>query len=700
MKRIFLTLLLVCSSAFGQEMYNSIATAYVTTTISQNVVFNNTMKQGGTFVFSVLAHNGGGRAGESDTANVKIQFYTTTGQEVHTVASAYSGNLPNPTNSCGNPCINPAVPWTTVSINVTLTASQASNIAYAKISMYGIDGSYWAGDYGPWYRAPTFTHDNGPNLAYNPEFGPYNNVAAQGWTISPALGACQGAWGGSNPCIANSSGTPGVSTTGLVANQNGGGPDPNGGTTSGTAGGYNSTMTTSSPTGAPATPTPSWQTISTASNPVVISNIYPTSNNSPAGEGAANAFDNNPNTKYLNFDKKNAGVTVRLSQGRVVQKFTITTANDFSGRDPTSYKLYGSNDGVNWTLIKQDSLSLSETRFWTSPEIATGNTTAYVYYFILFPTTKAGEGCGLDCNSMQIAEITYYYDANDGVTSTDQAAGSTPSNPGQPGSVCADCFSSEITPTQQALLDAARARRNAISVGNRIDIYSDGSGNNITIEQVGSYNKIHGLGGAGTNAHVAGFGNSVDIKQGETLSGRNLIELYVQGNGNNLTMSQARNTTTGAVDGAESGGHIARVSISGDVGTYVFRQGNDGGATSGHFLNYTMSGSGGTHTVKQSNNGEKLAFISVTGNYNNDTVIQSGTGSHFLDLTLTGNNNNANITQTGSGSHKATISLINAGGASNATLIQQGSTNQIYSITQQCANLSGCSVTVTQGTGP
>ncbi len=453
-------------------------------------------------------------------------------------------------------------------------------------------------------------------------------------------------------------------------------------------------------TAQPAAPTVNWQPIRTNSNPVVISNIYPTSYNSPSSEGASNAFDGNTGTKYLNFDKKNAGVTVRLSQGRVVQKFTITTANDFSGRDPTSYKLYGSNDGVNWTLIKQDSLSLSETRFWTSPEIQTGNTTAYVYYFILFPTTKSGDGCGLNCDSMQIAEVTYYYDANDGVTSTDQAAGSTPANPGQAGSVCSDCFSSNITAQQQALLDAARARRNAIGLGNRIDLYSDGSGNNVTIEQVGNYNRVQGLGGAGTNAHVAGFGTSVNIKQGDTLSGRNLIELYVQGNGNNVTISQARNTSTGAQDGAESGGHISRVSISGDVGTYIFRQGNDGGANSGHFLNYSMSGSGGTHRVTQSNNGEKLAFISIAGNSNNETVTQSGTGSHFLDLTLTGNNNSANITQTGSGSHKATISLTNVGGASSLTLLQQGSVNQVYSITQQCANLSGCSVSVTQGTGP
>lgn len=461
-----------------------------------------------------------------------------------------------------------------------------------------------------------------------------------------------------------------------------------------------STPLSSGQTAQPAAPTVNWQVIRTNSNPVVISNIYPTSYNSPNGEGAANAFDGNVNTKYLNFDKKNAGVTVKLSQGRVVQKFTITTANDFSGRDPTSYKLYGSNDGVNWTLIKQDSISLSENRFWTSPEIAVANTNAYVYYFILFPTTKSGDGCGLNCDSMQIAEVTYYYDLNDGVTSTDTGSGGTPANPGQAGSVCSDCFSSNITAAQQALLDAARARRNAISLGNHIRISADGSSPNITVEQIGSYNTIQGLSGAGTYATVNGFGNTVNIKQGDTLSGKNLIEMGVQGNGNVVNISQARNTTTGAVDGAESGGHIVRLSVTGNSATYNLRQGNDGGPNSGHFLNFTINGGGGTHNVTQANNGEKLAFVSITGNSNNETIVQSGTGNHFLDLTLSGNGNSANITQTGSGSHKATINLVNAGGPSSATVIQQGSTNQIYSITQQCANLSGCSVSVTQGNGP
>jgi hypothetical protein len=452
------------------------------------------------------------------------------------------------------------------------------------------------------------------------------------------------------------------------------------------------------------TPTPDWKLIRTNSTPVVISTIFPTSNNSPFGEGATQAFDGNVNTKYLNFDKKNAGVTVKLSQGRVVQKFTITTANDFSGRDPTSYKLYGSNDGVNWTLIKQDSLSLSEQRFWTSPEIAVANTTAYVYYFILFPTTKAGEGCGLNCDSMQIAEVTYYYDLNDGVTSTDTGSGGTPANPGQAGSVCADCApswpaTSDITVNQTAQKNAARDRVANILLGNYvyIDQKIGSSGNAITIEQTGNYNKISGIGGT-DYAIIDGDNNTINIKQGDTL-GKNLIEFSVTGNTNNITLWQARNPTTGLQDGQESGGHYMGLNINGSTNTLSLKQSNDGGTTSGHFAYVDVTGNNNNGTLKQIGNGEKTFFGIVNGNTNIFDVTQQGSGSYF-DLSLTGNGHSVTANQKDAGSHKATINLTNAGGSSTVNLIQQGATAQNINITQQCATLSGCSVSVTQGGGP
>jgi hypothetical protein len=457
-------------------------------------------------------------------------------------------------------------------------------------------------------------------------------------------------------------------------------------------------------TAQPATPTTDWKVIRTNSTPVVISNIYPTSNNSPAGEGAAQAFDGNTGTKYLNFDKKNAGVTVKLSQGRVVQKFTLTTANDFSGRDPTSYKLYGSNDGVNWTLIKQDSLSLSETRYWTSPEIAVENTNAYVYYFILFPTTKSGDGCGLNCDSMQIAEVTYYYDLNDGVTSTDTGSGGTPSNPGTAGSVCADCAptwpsTSDITVNQTAQKTSAKSRVANVQLGNSLHLEQKigSNANAVTIEQTGFYNKIAGLGGA-TYAVIDGDNNTVNIKQGDT-TGKNLIEFNIVGNTNTVTMWQSRSPTTGLRDGSESGGHYAGLNISGNTNTLTLKQSNDGGASSGHFAYVDISGNTNNGSLTQSGNGEKTFFGIVNGGSNVFNVTQQGSIS-YLDLSLVGNGHSVTATQKDSGSHKATINLTNAGAASTVTLMQQGSTAQNINITQQCATLGGCSVSVTQGTGP
>jgi hypothetical protein len=628
MKRILQILLVyiatAVSNSYAQDMYNSIATAYVTTTISQNVVFNSAMQAGGTFELSVLAHNGGGRAGQSDTANVRIQFYTSDGTLVTSAQTNYSGNLPNPQNVCGNPCIDPSVPWSTLTISSTLTQAQASTVAYAKISFYGIDGSFWAGDYGPWYRAPTFTFNGGTNMAYNPEFGPYNNIAAQGWTISPALGACQGAWGGSNPCIANSSGTPGTSTTGLVANQNGGGPDTNGGTTSGTAGGYNSTMTTSSPTGAPATPTPSYQNISTSSTNVYITNIYPTSLNSPAGEGAENAFDGNPNTKYLNFDKYNAGVTVKLSSGRVIKGFTLTTANDFPGRDPTSYKLYGSNNGTTWTLLSEGALNLSNDRFTTSSEITVANTNAYVYYYIFFPTTKAGDGCGQDCNSMQIGEITFIYDVNNPTTSSDAGGGSV----SNPGSFCCGGtnapFNANTQFTNRVTAFSIRPLQDTVVIITQI-----GNNNSATVQQSGTRHNY-------SEIYVSGNNNTTNTTQTSTnISATNYIELDVIGSSNTVNLTQ------------------------------------------------------------QSTGGTKGILATVNDSNNSLTVNQSGSGNHYAEISVGGGSKTVNLTQSGSAAHMANISL--TGGATAITATQSGSTQQYYSITHNCAQVSCSAITVTQG---
>jgi hypothetical protein len=381
----------------------------------------------------------------------------------------------------------------------------------------------------------------------------------------------------------------------------------------------------------------------------------------------------------------------------VVQKFTLTTANDSAERDPASYKLYGSNDGVTWTLIKEGPLSLSDGRLAVSGEIAVDNTTAYVYYFIKFPSIKNNSG-----NSVQIAEVTYYYDLNDGVTSTDTGSGGTPSNPGQAGSVCADCApswpaTSDITVNQTAQRNAAKGRVANIQLGNYIYINQKigSSSNTVNIEQTGNYNKIAGLGGT-DYAVIDGDNNTVNIKQGDTL-GKNLIEFSITGNTNNVTLWQARSPATGLQDGSESGGHYIGLNVNGGTNTMSIKQGNNGAADSGHFAYVDVTGNGNNGALRQSNDGAKTFFGIVNGNTNVFDVTQQGTGSQYIDLSLAGTGHYVSANQKDAGSHKATINLTNAGGASNVTLVQQGATAQNINITQQCATLSGCSVSVTQG---
>ena len=619
---------MLCSNAFAQTNYNSIATAYVTTTISQNVVFNSAMQQGGTFTFSALAHNGGGRPGEADTANVRIQFYAAGGTLLSSVNSSYNRNLPNPNGAPGNPWADPSVPWSTLTVSSVNCGGSCANVAYATVAMYGIDGSFWAGDYGPWYRAPTLQLNGGANLLYNPEFGPAFGFNAQGWNTSPAMGACQGAWGGSNPCIVNSSGTPGQSTVGLVANQNGGGPSSTGGTTSGTAGGYNNAMSTTNPTGGPPPPAPT--AIYTNSQTVNIIRAIPTTANSPGGEGPTNAFDNNPNTKYLNFDKKNAGVTVQLNSGRAVTGFTVTTANDFSGRDPTSYKLYGSNDGSTWVLIKQDTLTLSENRFATSAVVDVANTTAYVYYFMLFPTTKAGDGCGLNCDSMQIAEITYYYDANSTATST--ASSNTIVDPvtAANNTLCcggsAASFNANTTNTAKVLTFINRT-----TADSKVNIEQLGTQNVVTVTQSGTRNNY-------VNYYGDGLSNSIEItQQGNTTTQVNYTDLRVVGNFNTVNIEQ---TSTG---------------------------------------------------------GGKGAFVNVQNNNNTLILKQQDNGSHYAEVNLSGGNKTVDILQQGSAGHMASVTLTGPQ-PSSLNLIQAGTTQQFYSITNNCTTAGGCApISVTQG---
>jgi hypothetical protein len=256
---------------------------------------------------------------------------------------------------------------------------------------------------------------------------------------------------------------------------------------------------------------------------------------------------------------------------------------------------------------------------------------------------------------------------------------------------------SDITVGQTAQRNAAKARVASIHLGNSIyiDQKIGSSNNSVTIEQTGNFNKIAGQGG-GTYAVLSGTSNTLNIKQGDTL-GKNLIEFSVTGTANNVTIWQARDVTNGVQDGNETGGHYAGLGVNGNSNTVSIKQGNQGDSNSGHVGLVYITGSNNNISLKQGMNGEKTAFIEVNGSGNTSSITQWG-GIHYTDLLLVGNGHTADITQTGVTTHKATVNLTNTGGASTVTLTQQGTTAQNINITQQCATLSGCSVSVTQGT--
>jgi hypothetical protein len=128
--------------------------------------------------------------------------------------------------------------------------------------------------------------------------------------------------------------------------------------------------------------------------------IVATSNNSPGSEGVANAIDNAP-TKYLNFDKVNTGFTVTPSVGPTrVTGLTLTSANDAPDRDPATYLLEGSLDGVTFFEIASGDVPAFGTTRFLKNYVFFPNDRAFKAYRLIFPTTAGNSTC-----CMQVSEV-------------------------------------------------------------------------------------------------------------------------------------------------------------------------------------------------------------------------------------------------------------------------------------------------------
>ncbi|MEP3389837.1 MAG: basic secretory protein-like protein [Reichenbachiella sp.] len=127
-------------------------------------------------------------------------------------------------------------------------------------------------------------------------------------------------------------------------------------------------------------------------------NVTAEYNDSPNNEGISKLIDNSSTTKYLTFHA-NAWVQYQATTSYVVTKYVITSANDVPARDPYSWTLQGSNDGVNFSTIDSRSGQDFPNRF-QSREFTFSNAAAYTYYR-LDMTNNSG-------NILQLAELAIW----------------------------------------------------------------------------------------------------------------------------------------------------------------------------------------------------------------------------------------------------------------------------------------------------
>ncbi|WP_370566801.1 discoidin domain-containing protein [Dolichospermum sp. LEGE 00246] len=121
------------------------------------------------------------------------------------------------------------------------------------------------------------------------------------------------------------------------------------------------------------------QKINLTSSPI-LANITVSNTNSPAGESKDNVFDSNGNSKWLLY-ASTGWIQYQLpnNQSSVVREYSLTSANDASGRDPKNWQLQGSKDGINFTTIDQRSNEIFSQRLETRT-FTVNNSTDYSYY--------------------------------------------------------------------------------------------------------------------------------------------------------------------------------------------------------------------------------------------------------------------------------------------------------------------------------
>lgn len=220
---------------------------------------------------------------------------------------------------------------------------------------------------------------------------------------------------------------------------------------------------------------------------------------------------------------------------------------------------------------------------------------------------------------------------------------------------------------------------------NKVNLSIAHDDNTITITQQGNNNEVSWVEqwGSGINwgGDLDGENNTLAFQQRcsrGAACGKSDIGFHIQGDSNTVKYGQgvhmASSTDTAFLyDTDEGGNHTASLDIHGDNNTLTGYQRNGSiNAYSGHTATLYLYGDNQTlHAVQEADGAKTLNYTS-----NVDGTV-------------------GNIRQANHGAHTATV-VLNGNYPTNITLLQNSSTAQSYSLTQNCLTSSGCSISVTQ----
>ena len=194
--------------------------------------------------------------------------------------------------------------------------------------------------------------------------------------------------------------------------------------------------------------------------------------------------------------------------------------------------------------------------------------------------------------------------------------------------------------------------------------------NHIHVEQVGSADDVS------LTINQLGFGNTVEFSfahQGNTFN------LTQNGSGNKISWVPywgSGKSWGGDVDGSDNTETVIQF---------------DGAEYGRHIW-------GDNNTVEIYQHGDHTHYIDIHVDDVDHESWQEGTGSHYSHAYFYGttDGSSTDMTQKGTANHNAQI-RIQGTEPTTLNLLQQGGTNQSYTLTQTCYTAGGCTVNVSQG---